>query len=175
MSLWKHHYKKPGKHPWSKLGRDIKNLFDPSLPLQIHCIARSLKGKNAIGSTRFPRYWMTLNKEIIFDYPSHFMNMIDHNAKWWEKTGENISVGNCYPYEEHGVSEISKLIRDYIERPKELLFQSFENDKWGLTDIFRVADRRVGKGRLKEIESENIFIKKIIALRLNNDEISDKI
>lgn len=28
----------------------------------------------------------------------------------------------------------------------------FENDKWGITEIIRVCDRRIGKRRLHELE-----------------------
>jgi len=156
------------QRPWSKLGREIKKLFDPKLPLQIHCVARTMRGKNAIGSTRFPRYWITLGKEIIFDYPGQFMEMIDHEAKSWCRSSENdgfCRIKDCYPYEEHDVSEISNLIREYIDREKDKLFEPFENDRWGLIDYLRASDRRIGKRRLEKIQTENEYVKKIIKMR----------
>lgn len=49
------------------------------------------------------------------------------------------------------MTEISNLIEEYIECPEENLMMSFEGDKWGVTDILRVCDRRIGKRRLEEI------------------------
>jgi len=154
---------------WSKLGRDIKALFAHGLPVQIHCNNRPPNCKFPQGSSSFPRYWITLGKETIFNYPSDFLELIDHEASDYEKkrTGmEFVDVWNSYPFENHGVSEISCLIRDYINRPKEALMEPFENDRWGLTDIFRAADRRIGKQRLEEMKTENTGVKKIISLRL---------
>jgi hypothetical protein len=67
------------------------------------------------------------------------------------------------------VSAISNLIRDYINCPKEALLEPFENDRWGLTDILRAADRRIGKRRLLEMNPENPWAKKIISFRLNQE------
>ena len=163
---------------WSKLGRDIKALFAPNLPLQIHCSVLPLKSKEAMGSTRFPRYWITLGKETIFDYPSDFLELIDHEAADWEKrysdSSGQITVWNSYPFEKHGVSEISCLLRDYINRPKEALMEPFENDRWGLTDILRAADRRIGKQRLEEMNTDNPGVLKIVSMRLNQNGLSQE-
>lgn len=32
--------------------------------------------------------------------------------------------------------------------------KNFENDRWGITDIFRVCDRRIGKRRLRELREK---------------------
>ena len=48
---------------------------------------------------------------------------------------------------------ISQLIEDYIQCPTSELMNSFENDRWGLTDIFRVCDRRIGKRKLCELRN----------------------
>ena len=169
-----HLYHNQGQRRWSKLGRDIKALFAPGLPLQIHCNARPPNCKFPQGTTRFPRYWITLGKETIFDYPSDFLELIDHEAADWEMSRSDasgqITVWNSYPFEKHGVSEISCLIRDYIDRPKEALMEPFENDRWGLADILRAADRRIGKQRLREMQTENPGARKIISLRLGQDK-----
>jgi hypothetical protein len=167
------------KRPWSKLGREIRALFAPNIPVQIHCSTLPLQGKEACGSTKFPRYWITLNKETIFDYPKQFMDLPDHNAEWWDKkradTSGQVTVRNCYPYERHGVSEISVLIRDYIDRPRETLFEPFENDRWGLTDILKALDRRIGKRRLLEMKTENPGALKVISLRLNQENANQDV
>jgi len=156
---------------WSKLGRDIRALFAPGIPLQIHCISEAPKSKFAQGSTRFPRYWLTLGKERIFHYPTDFLDDVIGEASDRSKEilgRDFVTVRDCYPYD-GGVSDISELIRDYINRPKETLLEPFENDKWGLTDILRATDRRIGKKRLLEMNPENPWAKKIISLRLTQE------
>jgi hypothetical protein len=62
------------------------------------------------------------------------MGLADHEASEHEQKHcgwEAGTVGKSYPYEKHNVSEISDLIREYIERPKEALLEPFENDRWG--------------------------------------------
>jgi hypothetical protein len=42
------------------------------------------------------------------------------------------------------------LLREYIDTPKELIFEKhFTADNWGLTDILKAADRRLGRGKLR--------------------------
>ena len=49
-----------------------------------------------------------------------------------------------YPYTTD-VSDISNLIREYIDTPvSEIVYKHFENDYWGLANILRAADRRIG-------------------------------
>jgi len=156
---------------WSKLGRDIRAFFAPGIPLQIHCISEALKGKSAQGRITFPRYWLTLGKEIIFHYPTDFLDDVVGEASERNKEifgVDCLTVRHLYPYNKE-VSDISDLIRDYINRPKEALLEPFENDKWGLTDILKAADRRIGKRRLLEMNTENPWVKKIISLRLSQE------
>ena len=108
---------------WSKLQKTIYNLFDPSLKLQIHCNSYPIKS-NWNGSTTFPRYWITLEKEIIFDYPRFFKDKEDFKD---------------YPfYEEKGVSYISVLIRSYLDTPKDKLLVI--TDECEITDIMNYLD-----------------------------------
>ncbi len=56
-----------------------------------------------------------------------------------------------YPYSSE-TSEISNMLREYIDTPSsELMTKKFEGDHWGLTDILRAADRRIGRRRLAEL------------------------
>lgn len=94
------------------------------------------------GSTSLPRYWITLDKEIIWDYPKDF---VTEGGIIKNYGGE---VSRYYPYLTD-VYDISNLIREYIDTPKEqLLNKQFIHDKWGLINILRAADRRVGARRL---------------------------
>lgn len=58
--------------PWSKLQKEVYLLVDPKLDFQIHCVAYRMGSQ--YGSTDLPRYWITLGKETIFDYPKHFIH-----------------------------------------------------------------------------------------------------
>ena len=58
--------------PWSKLQKEVYLLVDPKLEFQIHCVAYRMCSQ--WGSTDLPRYWITLDKETIFDYPKQFIH-----------------------------------------------------------------------------------------------------
>ena len=145
--------------PWSKLQRDLYKIIDCKINLQIHCIAYRMDSQR--GSTNLPRYWITLGKETLWDYPKDFVKK--HGTKNYSDT----KINN-YPYSSD-VPDISDLLREYIETPKEKIYENhFENDKWGLINILKSADRRIGKGRLIELKSKthNVAANKIIEERL---------
>jgi len=103
-----------------------------------------------------PRYWITLDQEIIWDYPSDFKH------KRYPKSTD------IYPWRVE-VSDISALIREYLDTPKDqLMSRHFENDYWGLINILRAADRRIGQRRLKALRSKthNKAARKIIEQRM---------
>ena len=60
------------------------------------------------------------------------------------------------------------IIEAYIECPENELMQPFTDDKWGITDILRACDRRIGKRRLIQMhdETENVVVREIIEKRL---------
>ena len=71
------HYKKasyirPTQPPWSKLQRAVYLIVAPGLPLQIQC--RVYPMDSQFGTVGIPRYWITLGKEIIWDYPKDFVS-----------------------------------------------------------------------------------------------------
>ncbi len=136
--------------PWSKLQKELYLLMDSAIKLQIHCSVYRMQSQ--LGSTDLPRYWMTLGKEIIFDYPKDFV----------EQMGDN------YPYDNQ-IRDISQLFRTYIDTPVEELFDKvFQEDEWGLTDLLKAADRRIGKRRLGLLleKSANPAVAKIVQARL---------
>ena len=145
--------------PWSKLQKQVYNLISEDLHFQIHCAAYPMRSMWH-GSTDLPRYWITLGKEIIWDYPKDFIKAKDAD----EDGGE-------YPYPYcNDASEISQLLREYIDTPKEeLITKTFEEDKWGLTAIFKAADRRTGKRQLVELQkaASNKAVLSVIANRLD--------
>ena len=140
---------------WSKLQKRLDNLIEPSMNFQIHCMTYEMNSNDGWHGSKLPRLFITVDKEIIWDYPKDF-DM---------KDGDNVSAYLWY----NEISDINNLIEEYIECPVDNLMNSFENDIFGLTDILRVCDRRVGKRRLREIQSktEDKVILSIIQLRLN--------
>lgn len=136
---------------WSKLQKELYLIIDSEIDFQIHCASYPV---GAYGDT-IPRYWITLGKEIIFDYPKQFVL-----SEWHI----------CYPFETV-VPKVSGLIREYIDTPvSEIMIKHFEHDSWELTDIFRAADRRIGQRRLGLLQqaTKNQAVQKILALRMKD-------
>lgn len=153
---------------WSKLRRELYLITDNNIKFQIHC--EKYRMKSRWGSTDLPRYSITLGDEIIFDYPKQFVR---ENGKI--KNLSNNKANGCYPYI-NDISDISKLIREYIDTPKPEIFDKhFENDYWGLADILKAADRRNGTRRLQRLKhkTNNTAANKIIELRLNKQREKD--
>lgn len=137
---------------WSKLQRELYKIIDDRVGFQIHCVAYRM---NRTSSTQLPRYFITLDKEIIFDYPKQFMQKLPHLQQ--------------YPYY-NDASEISNFIREYIDTTTEELFDKhFDKDDWQLADILKAADRRIGQRRLDELlsKTDSEAAKKIILKRKN--------
>ena len=121
---------------WSKLQKRLYNIIDSAAEFQIHCALYEMNSNDGYHGNKLPRYWITIGKEIVFDYPKDF------DTSW--KYGKT-----SYPWDTD-ISEITELINEYVQTPKEKIMQPFENDKWGLTDILRACDRRLGKRTLKQ-------------------------
>ena len=140
---------------WSKLQNRLYNLMDKSIDFQIHCALYEMNSNDGCHANKLPRYFITIGKEIVWDYPRMF------------DTTERYGF-NSYPWD-CDIEDISNVIEEYIERPKEDLMKTFDRDKWGITDILRVCDRRIGKRRLKEIKenTSNEILLKLLDIRCN--------
>ena len=152
--------RRAGKKPWSKLQREIYKLLLQELGLQIHCRAYRMDSQH--GSTDLPRYWINLDKEIIWDYPKDFGSICKKGL--WDEDWE------CYvPYPYYTeISAISNLLREYINTPRPLLFaKHFADDIWGLTDILKAADRRLGWEKLCTLQdtTQNGAVLKVLNKR----------
>jgi hypothetical protein len=96
-----------------------------------------------------------LGKEDIWNFPKQFI----HNRTAYP------DGGNQYSY---GVSDINIILREYLDTPKDkLLEKEFERDYFGITNIIKAADRRIG---LKKIidhfkSSDQEFVLKVIEAR----------
>lgn len=146
---------------WSKLQKELYLIIDPKIDFQLHCSVYRMKSQ--MGSTNLPRYWITLNKEIIFDYPKQFVNS-DGPIGSLSVRGKNME----YPYYSADISCISDLIRAYIDTSvDEIMTKHYEKDLWGLVNILRAADRRIGLKRLEILRQRkgNIAAQKVILAR----------
>lgn len=140
---------------WSKLQSRLYNLMDPAVDFQLHCALYEMNSNEGYHGNKLPRYFITVGKELIFDYPKDF----DTARKYGR---------NSYPWDTE-ISDLSAVIENYIQRPESDLMQPFDGDVWGLTDIFRACDRRIGKRRLQKLRdsTSNEVLKRIIDCRLN--------
>lgn len=125
---------------WSKLQSALYRITDPAIRFQIQC--RVVRMDSACGRTDLPRYWITLGKETIWSYPGQFVV-----AGGATRRVDSPKLTH-YPYTTE-VPAISDLIREYIDTPvADLLTKQFTNDHWGLVNILRAADRRIGQRQL---------------------------
>ena len=134
---------------WSKLQSRLYNLMDPAVDVQLHCALYEMNSNNGYHGNKLPRYFITVGKEIVFDYPKDF----DTTRKYGR---------NSYPWDTE-ISEISNMIEAYIQRPEADLMQPLEGDIWGLTALLRVCDRRIGKRRLRELR-ESVTDARLLAI-----------
>lgn len=126
--------------PWSKLKSRVEELWVPKLGLQIYCTVYYRSHPGGSKPNRGSRHWITLNQEILWDFPTAFLR--DPPGRGRLGPG-NLSFPN-------GGKLIGNLLRDYLDREKDRLFEPFEEDGWELTDILRAADRRLGRQALLE-------------------------
>ena len=130
---------------WSKLKKKIEELTSEDIDFKIQSNVLSFKRKHTL--CNIPRYYILLNKEIIWEYPKNY-----DSIEWW-----------------HVMSGISCLFDEYIDTHKnELLDKCFENDITHLTDILKSADRRFGKKSLLKLREklETPAALKILEVRL---------
>lgn len=128
--------------------RELYLLIDEETGFQIHLSKYRMNSQR--GSTDLPRYWITVGRETEFDYPKQFVDKSSNGNGIKNLKGEV----SYYPYESD-ISDISGFIREYIDTPREeLLSRTFESDCWGLADIFKAADKRIGKRRLEELKKQ---------------------
>ena len=133
---------------FSKIKKQIENLFEPELNMQFCCIAYPMRTQWA--NNHIPRFYVKLGDKIIWDFPKDFDMKKAHWALWARTNG------------------IVDLVREYIDTPvSEVLTKKFKGGKYEfvaqylyentqetikinyrLTDIFKAADRRMGKEKL---------------------------
>ena len=156
--------RRTNRRPWSKLQRQLYLLFDPRLDLQIHCNVVRMNTRR--GRTDLPRYWITLDGETLWDYPGQFVIPGGGTRRY------DSPFIKGYPYQTD-VPAISDLIREYIDTPaEEILTRIFAGDHWGLVNILRAADRRVGRRQWPRIrrKTHNQAALQVLAARERDQE-----
>ena len=121
---------------WSQIQRKLYHLFDPNINLQVNCVVYPGGGKTCLNG--IPRFWVTLDGEVIFDCLHDYM---------WLWKNKDFYLGNL-PLEDD-VSLCCGVVIRYFQAPVDDLTSL--HDRFGLTDILLAADRRIGKRRWPEI------------------------
>lgn len=117
---------------WSKLKKQIESRFADGLKLRIHCVNYRMDGKTAANTTSYPRYWVQLDKNILFDFPKEFIK----KPGFWDIT-----------YDQN-IVDISRMLGEYLNTgTSDLLTKDF-GDRWGLMDFILAADKRIGSRRI---------------------------
>lgn len=148
---------------WSSLQRELYKIIDDRIDFQIHLSKYRMNSQH--GSTDLPRYWITLGDDIIFDYPRQFIDTNIEGNVIKNLRGDRF----YYPYQTE-IFDISAMIREYMDTPKDEVFSKhFGNDVWGLSNILKAADRRIGTRRLEILKHriKNQAAQKIIQKRLH--------
>lgn len=130
---------------WSKLKKQIENLFVDNIGIEIKCVAYGPKRSWRKGTDGTGRYYIVLDKEIV-----------------WEES----SYTTMYH-----IRSISDLIREYINTPIEEIMNKDFDDKYNLIDILIASDRRFGKSKLFAwymSGNRSLIAGKILGRRINN-------
>lgn len=143
---------------WSKLQRRIDEIFDSNIRLQFHCAVYRIPGHV---DTVCPRYFLMLNGEIIWDWPRDYMAALNSEK--------------IYLVYRESASDISDLIAEYLNADRKTTLGL--RDEWGILDIFRAADRRIGRrqwdGLLENINPRvSNAVVRIISSRKNSSKAS---
>lgn len=146
--------------PFSKLKKQIENLFDPELKMEFCCSAYPMRPKNGYATRSIPRFYVKLGKEIIWDYHKDF-EVDSRSSEWCENNGISALVREYIdtPVDELLCKEFSgeyKHFGDIVtyrndpkgEKVKFVLNKSDDNVVVSLTDLFRAADRRISNNKL---------------------------
>lgn len=134
---------------WSKLQKKIDDLVDPALDFQIHCVKYRVPEHG--GMQEFPRYFVTLEGKTIFDWPKDYP-LGDSNCG-------KLDI-SCLFFGR--ASDISDAISKYLNAPEKARMTI--TDPWGIVDIIRAADRRIGRRRWDQVFALSNFAGRQILL-----------
>ena len=71
---------------WSKLQSRLYNLMDEKAENQIHCALYEMNSNDGYHGNKLPRYFITLGKDVVFDYPKQFDTTLKYgwNSYPWD-------------------------------------------------------------------------------------------
>src|SRR2546427_680605 len=119
-------YRVPHGGSWTKLRSQIYVILEPELPLQMYSTFYTSHRDYKVGPFTSPREWITLDREVIWDFPSYFLKW---NHPDVPKPLEYMEDGH-WGFEGH---QPAQLIREYLQTPPvHLLTRIFYLDYWGL-------------------------------------------
>ena len=85
---------------WSQLQKRLYNVMEPSVNMQIHCALYEMNSNDGYRTYKLPRYFITIGKDIVFDYPKDFDTKLNYDV-------------NVYPWITE-VADITNIIEEYI-------------------------------------------------------------
>lgn len=119
---------------WSRLKLLLEGLRAPGLDLVIHCTSFRRSDAPPVG-----RYAVQLSGKTILEIPPNFTELMQSG----EPNGD--------------ASTVTEILRWWIELPKQELLQAFHSDdRWGLVDVLRVSDKRIGKRSLEQLNRSEL-------------------
>lgn len=141
---------------WSKLKKPIEDLFVQGLPLQIHCteIRTTPRNEGSLAEV-LGVFTIRLGKEVIWKFPRQFVD----EETIYPNGGDQYSFGT---------RDLNDLLRDYLDTPKDVLLKKvFPRDFYGMTNILKSADRRIGLKRLQKHfkGSEQVSVMNVLSAR----------
>lgn len=133
---------------WSKLKKQIEDLFDEDLNLEFIMEMMRFGGGNATA----PILKVCLNKEEILKWPSSYCG----NGGYYDYgMGQKFTYGMfSRPFYYSDITTINATLGEYHNIPKEKILDlsySLDSDPFGMFYIQRAADRRIGKDRLRNL------------------------
>ena len=135
---------------WSKLQKKIYGLIDPAINLQIHCIKYRVPG--FCGMQEFPRYFVTLDGQTIFDWPKDYPLGDRFHC-------EKLDTLYLYTW---CAADISGVLSEYLNANE--VTRMTMTDPWGIVDIIRAADRRIGQRRWERVFASSNSAGKLVLL-----------
>lgn len=157
----------PGR--WTKLQKSLDNLISPKLykRFAIHCTKYNWTNSSGYKSiSTYPRCWLTLDKQIIWEFPGKFI-ADDVNNPLYIKDSNGNTYWNETKTVDGGYEYVMSTLKAYVNTPYEDLNKL--NDIIGLVSLLQLADKRTGKRKLTQIDTSTVSEAecKLINARLN--------
>jgi len=161
---------------FSKLKKEIEKLFDPSIGMEFCCSAYPMRSKTGYATRSITRFYVKIGRDIIWDFPKDF-EVNSKSSDWCSDNGISALVREYIdtPVAElldkafSGEFERRGCIITYStnpngERVKYVIEKTDHEVVITLTDIFKAADRRIGKKKLMEWFGKDIHIASVTSV-----------